>query len=298
MGIAHAFQSAVSDGGDPNLVNPSDWNADHVLSGYGFGSNRQTVLEGPVDSNGVPNFGGSTGSTTVTMSGTLVLSAAGGFDANGAVDRICEITNASWTGASTNGTMYAYIDIDADGVGTPGLSTLLPNEQPGGTYSTTNGQFTFNISEMVGKVGNGTTADQAYRVYVGEFTVAGGVVTAIKWYALRGIYISAWTSTLAGTNTTVTANHNLGTLPLGACVFEVKNTTTQGGYAVGDIVSPAVRPTATALGVPLANNKTRLTISHRTGSNQAYRVMQANAGTEVDLTASSWEYRFIVPRGW
>jgi hypothetical protein len=298
MGIKHAFQSAVADGGDSNLVQPSNWNADHVLRGYGFGANRQTVLKGPVDSNGLPNFGGSTGSTTVTTSGDLVVSAAAGFDANGAADRVGLITNASWTGLSSNGTMYLYLDVDADGVCTTGSTTLAPIYQEGGSYSVTNGQFTFNFSEMIGKAGNGSAASQVYRVFVGEVTVAGGVVTAITWYALRGRYISAWTSTLAGTNTTVTANHNLGTVPLGYCAFEVKNTTTQGGYAVGEIVCPHVRPTSTALGVPLSNNRTRLSISHRTGTNQAYRVMQVSAGTEVDLTASSWDYRYVVNRGW
>lgn len=33
MGIKHAFTSAKSDGGDATLVRPSDWNAEHVLTG-------------------------------------------------------------------------------------------------------------------------------------------------------------------------------------------------------------------------------------------------------------------------
>ena len=47
---------------------------------------RQTVLSGPVDSNGQAAFGGSTLGTTVTMTGTLIATAANGFGSSGAVD--------------------------------------------------------------------------------------------------------------------------------------------------------------------------------------------------------------------
>lgn len=164
---------------------------------------RQTVELGPVDTNGFASFGGSTGSTTVTASGTLYLNAA-----NGMVNRRGSTTNPSWTGASTNGTMYAYLDIAADGSCTSGLSTLAPTYRWGGADVVTSGQFTFNIQEMTGKVGNGATAVQTYRVYVGEFTVAGNVVTAITWYALMGRYDSGLFA--VASSTTYTRNHNLG----------------------------------------------------------------------------------------
>jgi len=167
---------------------------------------RQTVELGTVDSNGFPAFGGSTGSTTVTTATTLYLNAA-----NGMVNRRGSITNPSWTGLSTNGTMYAYLDIASDGTCTTGSTTLAPVYQFGGAYSTTNGQFTFNIQEMTGKVGNGTTAAQTYRVFVGEFTVSGGVVTAIIWYALMGRYDSGWFSVAASLQ--YIKSHNIGCYP-------------------------------------------------------------------------------------
>jgi hypothetical protein len=164
---------------------------------------RQTVELGTVDSNGFAAFGGSTGSTTVTTATTLYLNAA-----NGMVNRRGSITNPSWTGLSTNGTMYAYLDIAADGTCTTGSTTLAPVYQFGGTYSTTSGQFTFNIQEMIGKVGNGATAAQTYRVFVGEVTVAGGVVTAIIWYALMRRYYGS--ASVPGNGTAVVLSHNLG----------------------------------------------------------------------------------------
>ena len=181
---------------------------------------QQTVLSGPVDSNGAANFGGSTGSTTVTASGTLVATAANGFGTSGAVNRVGSITNPSWTGLSTNGTMYLYLDIAADGSCTPGSTTQQPAYQPGGSYSTTNGKFTFNWQEMVGKVGNGSTAAQAYRVFVGEVTVAAGVVSAITWYALLGRFFGVETSVAASSSSTV--SHKLGMLPNNVTLWVAK----------------------------------------------------------------------------
>jgi hypothetical protein len=50
MGITHSKVSAKSDGGDATLVRPSDWNADHVLTGL-VGGMGQTYL-------GTNNIGG------------------------------------------------------------------------------------------------------------------------------------------------------------------------------------------------------------------------------------------------
>lgn len=33
MGITHSFTSTKNDGGDTSLIKPSDWNADHIISG-------------------------------------------------------------------------------------------------------------------------------------------------------------------------------------------------------------------------------------------------------------------------
>ena len=114
---------------------------------------RQTVLSGPVDTNGFAAFGGATGGTTVTVAGTLVMTAA-----NSNTNRTGTKINPSWTGLSTNGTMYLYADVNADGTITEGVGTLAPIYQFGGTPATTSGQFTYNIQQAQGFIGNGTTA--------------------------------------------------------------------------------------------------------------------------------------------
>jgi len=197
---------------------------------------RQTVLGGPLDGSGLPNFGGATGSNTVTMSGTLTVTAANGFGSTGAVDVVGQGTNLGWGSLSTNGTMYLYVDIAANGALTVGRGSLAPGYQWGGTYSTTNGQFTFNIQAMIGQVGNGATAEQANRVYVGEVTVAGGVVTAITWYALMGRYVGPLTA-IPAVSTRTAFTHNIGTEPqlIRAKSF-VRFVTTWNSYTAGMVI--------------------------------------------------------------
>lgn len=254
---------------------------------------RQTVLSGPVDSDGLPAFGGSTGSTTVTMSGTLIATAANGFSALGSVNRIGSGTNLSWTGLSTNGTMYLYADVNADGTLTAGSGTLAPTYQWGGTYSTTSGQFTFNIQEMVGKVGNGSAAVQTYRLYVGQVTVSGGVVSAITWYQLMGRYVGPWTATLPSNGSQISANHNVGTKYLNVA-FEAENTTTDANYAVGDIVD--MTPSYSASTTVNAVRRTATAIS--TVTNASWYIQNATTGAQAAMTLASWKWRFRAQRNW
>lgn len=253
---------------------------------------RQTVLSGPVDSNGYAAFGGATGSTTVTATGTIKATAAAGGDAN----RTGSIVNPSWTGLSTNGAMYLYMDIDAAGVITTGSTTLNRIEQWGGTYSTTNGQNTYNIQEMTMKVGNGSSAIQVYRVFVGEVTVSGGVVTAITWYALMGRYESAWTNTLPGANTAISSNHNIGITPRNKKLV-CECLTTEGGYLVGDV---AVFCTwagsyCTSTDSPWVN---RTSVGFTTGATTAFAGTTKNTLGGLGPTAANWKYKFTADRGW
>ena len=255
---------------------------------------RQTVLSGPVDSAGQAAFGGSTGGTSVTMTGTLYATAANGFGSSGAVDVVGSGTNLSWTGLTTNGTMYLYVDIAA-GALTAGSTPLAPTHQAGGTYSTTSGQFTFNVQEMVGKVGNGSSATQTNRVFVGEVTVAGGVVTAITWYALQGRYDSGWTATLPGTGTATSKSHNIGCEDVLAEVL-FKCTTTDIGYAVGDVIRQMMVSDSTSLAMTIAT--TAKVASFTSGGSTAFRAVNKSTGAGASLTAGSWSYKVIARRNW
>jgi len=258
---------------------------------------RQTVLSGPVDSNGLPSFGGSTGSTTVTATGTLIATAANGFSSAGQVDRVGSITNPSWTSLSTNGTIYLYLDIASNGTCTTGSTTLEPTYRFGGADVTTNNQFTFNTQEMIGKVGNGSVATQTYRVFVGEVTVSGSVVSAITWYALCGTYIGTFVNTLPGTATSATGTHNLGTNFGTKASLQLKCLTGEGGWTAGDLTDNAFAYNA-AYGYPHSIRVRSLTAYVVGGSNTSFNLENLSTGSNQVLTAANWAYRFIVRREW
>ncbi len=255
---------------------------------------RQTVLSGPVDAAGISAFGGATGSTTVTASGTLKATASAGGDAN----RTGSITNPSWTGLSTNGTMYLYLDIAADGTVTTGSTTLEPTYQWGGTYSTTNGQNTYNIQEAIMKAGNGSVASQVYRVFVGKVTVAAGVVSAITWYALMGRYDSGLVATLPGASTAVSQNHNLGVRALQKPTAYLECITTDNGYAVGDRLTEWSSANG-SYDDPNPIWWSSLSCGFGTNASVAFRCIPKGGGNGTTaLTAANWKYGFFVQRGW
>lgn len=258
------------------------------------GGVRQTVISGPVNSSGVAAFGGSTGATTVTATGTLIASAANGYGASGVVDLVGSITNPEWTGLSTNGAMYLYLTVNADGTCTTGSTTLAPVYQQGGTYSTTSGQFTFNISEWVGKVGDGSAANQAYRVYVGEVTVSAGVVSAIVWYALRGEAVVE-TGTLS-TGTAYALNHYIGTIPRRVTMALV-NVTSDAGWNTGDEVQLPPNydngSTSRLFGAAAQKLAARIVI----GAN-ALAVPNGSTAVLSAITMANWKFRLYLGRSW
>jgi hypothetical protein len=266
---------------------------------------RQTVTCGPVDNSGLPAFWPASISgltlTTQNLSGTypLVASAANGFSTDGRPVNVPGYTtsNLSWT--ATNGsTVYAYATIGATGVMTPNTTTLAPIYQWGGVPSTTSGQFTFNIAEMRGYMGNGTTAPQANIVFFGEVTASGGNVVGTVMYAYNGQYESTFTNTLPSPATSTTTTHNLGVKPK-VYDFILECVTTDLGASVGDQIK-TVNGLNSAYGYGPSLYATTKTLVLQTSDTSAFTVATrtASAGTNAVLTASKWRYKFIAQRGW
>lgn len=304
---------------NPTGASPSNiGTSGHVLTSQGPGARplylplstaicaavRQTVSGGPTDSNGLPNLSGSTGSTSVSTSNIsstapLAVAAAYGFD--GASGRALDYfgfstTNISWTGLSTNGTMYLYVEVNTTtGALTTGSTTLAPTYQWGGTYSTTNNQHTYNIQDGQMQVGNGSTASQVARVFVGQVTVSGGVVTAITWYAYSGRYQSPFTSTLPSGSTNTTLNHNLGVYP-GTAEVELECTSAEYGFAVGDRLK--THHTNNGASVPVAFSYTATSMTFTTGNTSAWVTTNRSTYSNQALTLANWRYRATAYRGW
>lgn len=254
---------------------------DAAVAAISRGITRQSVQTGPVDADGLPDFGGSTGSATVTAAGTLVVVASGGYAATGAVDRVGVISNPSWAGLTTDGTMYLYLTVAADGTCTAGSTTVAPSYIEGDAYSVTSGVWSFSKAEMIGKLGNGATADQVWRVYVGQVTVAGGVVSAIAWYALRGRYESPWFAVAA--STAYARSHNLGTHPSDYRILFSESSTGANARR------PIERSSGSSIGAYLsAVSSTGLTLN--TTTNVALSV--------TDTVLTSGYYKLICERGW
>ncbi len=259
---------------------------------------RQTVLSGPVDSNGLPNFGGSTGSGTVTAAGTLIATAANGFGASGNVDRIGSIVNPSWTGLTTNGVMYLGLTIASNGGCTPFVTTLQPVYQWGGTFSTTANQRTFNIQAMQMQVGNGSTASQSYDIFIGEVLVSANVTSSITWYAIMGRYEAPYTSTLPSGGTATSFNHNLGVVP-SYFRTKIKCLTGEFNYSVGDEADPLMDGTGAPV-QPFLMYTTYKTGGFTTWNAvaSAWGLFNKSTGAPVTITLANWAYKSIFYRGW
>lgn len=253
---------------------------------------RQTVLSGPVDTNGQSAFGGSTGSTTVTATGTLVMTAA-----NGNTNRTGTKVNPSWTGLSTNGTMYMYVNVNADGTLTEGVGTQAPIYQWGGTPATTSGLFTFNIQQMTGYIGNGSTAPAGYRVYVGEVTVAGAVVTAIVWYALMGRYVSADTA-IPGLSVRTAFSARIGTTLVDAAQY-IRCVTAEFNFTAGMVIQPQMFGNSGFGGGPQVAIEDRVTLSTVTGPFAAgFGLFNRTTGGWQQVTAANWLQFVVAKRSW
>lgn len=175
---------------------------------------RQTVTAGPVDTSGYPSFlpatsaGLSISTQNLTTGAPLIVTAAGGFDVDGQVDRTGSSASLTWSGLAASARNFLYVDISVDGVLTPGATTRAPVYQFGGAAGATSGQLTFNTSEMVCRVGNGAAADRVFRVFVGEATTSGTAVTDARAYAYNGKYVRLGVALAASMTTSVA--HNIG----------------------------------------------------------------------------------------
>lgn len=275
-------------------------------------SPRQTVSAGPVlpsgTTAGLPNFlpaiSGTLSIALQNVSGAvpLAVTAANNVDTTtGAQKDLVGIntTGLTWSGLNANTTNYLYVTVATNGTLTAGSTLLAPVYQWGGTPGTANGQFTFNIGEMKGYLGNGTTAPQAYVVFVGEALTGPTGVTSTVAYAYNGKYESAYTTTLPAVATFTSVSHNIGTVPRVAD-FLMECIATDRGYAVGDTInalSIALYDGANVGHAVIAT--TPKTIGIQAGASQAFTAVVKSTGVVAGAyTAANWKYKFVAQRGW
>lgn len=273
---------------------------------------RQTVSGGPITSAGLPNFLPATTSGTLTVqtqnvssSYPLAATAATGWSsATGApLDSVGVATgNLTWpaliAGRAATTPNFLYLAIAA-GVLTPASTVLAPIYQWAGTPSTAAGQFTFNISEMRGYLGNGSSAPPATLVFVGEAATDTTSVISTIAYAYNGKFESGFTPTLPGVATTVSASHGIGIIPCHSD-FVIECTAADRGYSIGDQLTKQSIGIYDGVNVaPLAMFKTSRSIAVTSGASQAFHaVTKATGVLEGVLTLSKWKFKFTAGRGW
>lgn len=271
---------------------------------------RQTILSAPIDTNGMTALGGSVGAMT-----TVATTAIGAAPASGAAYTITmplkvtaangygndvtgtSASNLTWTSINTSGTYYLYVDVDeTTGALTTGSTKLIPIYQVAGVPSVTSTQDTFNIEQMVMWCGNGATAVQKYRVYVGQVDTTGATTSNLIWYTINGMYDSGYTSTLPAAGSLITKTHNLGIAPRVANII-IKCTTAEYDYVAGDEVTPFLQVAGGGFMGSFTVARNTKTIYARTGANTSFIVISAT-GTSSTATAASWAYKLVADRGW
>jgi hypothetical protein len=265
--------------------------------GGGTGGIRQTVQNASVDTSGFANFiSAGTGLSVVISAATtnVKISAAGGSS-----DRVGTITtNTTITGLSANATNYIYADVASNGTVTLGSTTLAPIYTFVGTPSVANGQFTFRIAEMKGYVGNGSTAPQVYRVFLGEVVTGTSAVTSVITYALNGYYDSGYTNTLPASAVQTMKSHNLGVIPDNV-KMTIKCLTSEHNYTVGDVVDNVITTNGSSIWILTPIYKTYKTVGVTSYvSANPWAVINKTTGATPVLTLASWAYKFTVQRGW
>ena len=274
---------------------------------YIFGvPTRQTVLSGP-NTTGIPTF---LPATSVNLNLTsqnistgvnaLVATAAGGSNAQGAVNAVGQATaNLTWTGCTASNTNYLPVSIASGALTALTPVILAPVYQFGGTPSTTNGQYTYNIQEGVMYLGNGATAPAVNHVIVGEAVAGASTITSTVAYAYQGKYVSGYTSTLPPASTTVSKSHNIGTVYGVKTGFRIKCLTTDSNYAVGDIVNDPWRQggvSNSSVITPAIDSRNSMRVI--TGSSLSVGVFDRNTGAGAIATTGNWAYELTAERGW
>lgn len=270
-------------------------NANQALIGR-----RQTVTAGPLSS-GAPNLLATVSGLPLSTSNVAAATPLIVRASNGDLERWGLSTGNVSFGTLTNTTTnYLYVTVGVDGVLTGGFTTLAPIYQESGTPATTSGQYTFNIGEMKGYLGNGSTAPAVYLVFVGEAVTSGGNVTAVTAYAYNGRYDSGWTATLPASGAVISRNHNIGVVPDRAALI-IENTTTEAGFAVGDRVLFGLGSANTApqeLVATVWANRKAGGYGGQTSATSAWIAQNPTTGASAGLTLANWKHRITFDRGW
>jgi hypothetical protein len=138
------------------------------------GSKRQSVLYGPTDANGTPNFITATG-LSISIDGSskpIIFAFANGFSPSTGsidlIDKVDSLVSSAWT-LPPNQTCYLYVDKDkSTGLLSFGYTTSLDLYLSAAPASPVLDQHYFNTVEMKMYRYNGTTWEEKQRIFLAK----------------------------------------------------------------------------------------------------------------------------------
>lgn len=272
-----------------------------VISDHGFIPISQCAISGAVDASGYANFLSEATTDNVTLAATttpLIVAFANGFDAYGEKNIIAQIsadvTPAAWTGLTTDGTYYLWVDISGTTVTYGKTNTLVtPDYVEAKAAAGTATKHSYVIPERKMYVDSGAAWTAVTRVFLGEVVVSGSHVTSVITYALKARYISPKTALpVAGSST---LNHYIGCEKLLRDAVIICKTA-EHGFAINDqrglIISGGTGIDAD--GGIIEFERLSCFLIHAAGTN--YLLRRKSDGVAQALTTANWEYQVILRR--
>jgi len=255
--VKHSKTSAIPDAGDANLVQPSDWNADHTLTGLGTmaeqNANAVAITGGTISGVTIP-ASNVTGTLQVNQGGTGATTLTGYVKGAGttALTASSTIPNTDITGLGTASTKDAG---SANGVATLDAGGKVPvSELPAAVLGALSYQGTWNASTNTPTLTSSTgTKGYYYVVSVAGNTNLDGITDWLvgDWAVYNG---TVWqkvdnTETVTSVNGQVGAvvltASDVGAQPAGTYVTSVSATSpvTSSGGTTPTIAMPAANGT-------------------------------------------------------
>jgi hypothetical protein len=267
---------------------------------------RQTVLTGPVDSEGRADYivaGTGLQALASGLSTTpLILSFGDGFSSQGgSVDVVVSVdSNQIFGGLVDNDINYLYLEYDPeDGTITPGSTIQAPTYDYKKPASPTSGDYWYPVDHRSrGEAYSGSWAS-VYRIYVGEAITSGGSVSSVATYAYQGRYKGVRSSAMATSSSYANVTNVGVSADLQKADVKYQFVAAAAGYSIGDIVDPANDNMLgnSVNGAGFAIKQTRNNCDIYTASGFAMFVTSGGGTTGAGVDYSDVGYIITVERG-
>jgi hypothetical protein len=297
--VKHLKTSAIPDAGDATLVQPSDWNADHTLTGtipVANGGTGAATLTGYVKGNGTANM---TASATVPSTDITGLGTMSTQNANAVA-----ITGGTMSGVTVTGYIPTTEKAAALGVATLDAGGTVPLSQiPASIQGGVSYQGTWNASTNTPTLTNGVgTKGYYYVVSVAGSTNLDGITSwnVGDWAIFNGTVwqkvdntdavtsVNGYTGTVVLTNTDISGFGTMSTQNANAVAITggtINGTTIGATTATTGAFTTATASTSLTTPIVQASNSGGLSLKNSAGTTQIS--VGAGGGDNASINVST-----------